>query len=93
MGACSEQQAGTPPLAERGRQIYLSQCTACHAMDPAQTGPVGPPIKGSSRELLDAKLVRGGYPEGYRPKRVSRVMTPAPALATDIPALVEFLRQ
>jgi mono/diheme cytochrome c family protein len=50
---CSNQGGGSlSPEAERGRQVYLAQCTACHAQDPAQNGPLGPAVKGSSRELL-----------------------------------------
>jgi mono/diheme cytochrome c family protein len=80
------------PLAGRGRQVYLSQCTACHAPNPAQPGPVGPPVKGAPRELLEAKILRGAYPPGYRPKRPTQVMPPQPQLAPEIPALAEFLK-
>src|SRR5256885_14814642 len=55
------------PEAERGRQGYLAQCTACHATDPAQAGPVGPPLQGSTRELPESKDLRGTCPPGYRP--------------------------
>jgi mono/diheme cytochrome c family protein len=88
--ACSEQ--GQNPLAERGRQVYLSQCTACHATDPSQPGPVGPPLKGSSRELLEAKMLRGEYPPGYKPKRSTAVMPPQTQAANDIPAIAEYLK-
>jgi mono/diheme cytochrome c family protein len=65
------------PLAERGRQIYLAQCTACHhPSDPAQPGSIGPPIKPTSREVLEAKVLRGSYPVGYTPKRTSHLMQP-----------------
>jgi mono/diheme cytochrome c family protein len=80
------------PLAERGRQVYLAQCTACHATDPAQPGPVGPPIKGSTRELLESRVVRGVYPPGYRPKRPTAIMPPQPQVANDIPALAAYLK-
>jgi len=86
---------GGPALdaeAERGRQVYLAQCTACHSTDPAQPGPVGPPIKGSSRELLDAKVLRGTYPSGYKPKRPTAIMPPQPQVANDIPALAAYLK-
>lgn len=83
--------SGLSPSAERGRLVYLSQCTACHAMDPSRPGPVGPPVKGASRELLEAKLLKGTYPPGYAPKRPTGVMPPQPQLAADIPALAEFL--
>jgi len=85
-------QAQLSPSAERGRQIYLSQCVSCHGPDPAQAGPIGPQIKGSSKELLEAKVVSGTYPAGYTPKRPTTVMLPLPALASDIPALADYLR-
>ena len=80
------------PEAERGRQVYLAQCTACHSADPAQPGPVGPAVKGSPRELLAAKLLRGTYPPGYRPKRPTNVMPPQPQAAGDIDALAAYLK-
>jgi len=86
------EQAQLSPSAERGRQIYLSQCVSCHGPDPAQAGPIGPQIKGASKELLEAKVVSGTYPAGYTPKRPTRVMLPLPALAPDIPALADYLR-
>jgi mono/diheme cytochrome c family protein len=79
-------------LAERGRQIYLTQCATCHGADPAQAGPLGPPVKGSSRDLLEAKILRGAYPPGYQPKRPTAVMPPQPGLAADIAALAEYLK-
>lgn len=78
--------------AARGRQVYLAQCVQCHSPDPAQAGPVGPPLKGSSRELLEAKLLRGTYPPGYRPKRPTAVMPVQPQVAPEIPALAAFLK-
>ena len=87
---CSD--AGLSPLAERGRQTYLAHCVACHNTDPAQPGPVGPALKGSSRELLEAKVLKGSYPPGYTPKRPTTVMVPIPAVAPEIPALAEYLR-
>jgi len=78
--------------AARGRAVYLSQCTACHASDPAKNGPLGPAIKGSSRALLEAKVLRGSYPPGYRPKRNTAVMPPQPQLTPAIPDLDAFLR-
>jgi mono/diheme cytochrome c family protein len=91
LAGCSDTTSLTP-AAERGRQIYLAQCTACHNSDPSQPGPVGPPVKGASRELLEAKVVRGAYPPGYTPKRPTTLMPPQPQLAPEIPAFAEFLK-
>jgi len=89
-GGCG-QPAGDP-LVERGRQVYLAQCTQCHNPDPSQDGALGPAVKGSSRELLEARILRGGYPPNYKPKRPTSVMPPQPAVAPDIPALAAYLK-
>lgn len=88
---CGPQQALSPE-AERGRQVYQSQCITCHHPDPAQAGAVGPAVKGSTRELVEAKVLRGAYPPGYAPKRPTAVMQPMPQLADSVPALTEYLR-
>ena len=79
------------PEAEYGRLVYTSQCTACHAFDPSQPGPVGPELKGSSRELIESKVLRGTYPPGYKPKRPTAIMPPQPQVANDLPALAAYL--
>lgn len=91
LGGCSE--SGLSPSAERGRQVYLAHCIACHNTDPAQAGAVGPPLRGSSRELLEAKVLNGTYPPGYTPKRATRVMVPIAAVTpADVGALADYLR-
>jgi mono/diheme cytochrome c family protein len=74
------------------RQVYLGQCVACHGSDPAQRGPVGPPVKGSSRALLEVKILRGGYPPGHTPKQNSTIMQPQPHLAASIDDLAAYLQ-
>ncbi|HEV8585200.1 MAG TPA: cytochrome c [Methylomirabilota bacterium] len=80
------------PLVERGRQVYQAQCTQCHNPEPSQNGAVGPAVKGASRELLEAKILRGAYPPGYKPKRPTAVMPPQPAVAPEIPTLAAYLK-
>ena len=89
---CGESPKSADPLTDRGRLIFAAQCTQCHATDPSQAGPVGPPVKGASVALLEAKIVRGEYPPAYTPKRPTKVMPPTPALASEIPALAAYLR-
>ncbi len=72
--------------------MFLGQCVTCHGPDPAQPGPIGPAVKGSSRELLEAKVLHGTYPTGYTPKRPTNIMPPLPGLAGDIGALADYLR-
>jgi mono/diheme cytochrome c family protein len=77
---------------EKGRQIYLGQCVACHNRDPAKDGPLGPALKGSPHELVETRVLHGTYPPGYTPKRNSKVMPPRPDLAPSIPDLAAYLR-
>ena len=90
--ACSETPSPSSPNAERGRQLYLAQCIACHNSDPAMAGPLGPPVKGSPRELLESKVLKGTYPPGYTPKRSTTLMPAQPALEGEIANLAAFLK-
>jgi mono/diheme cytochrome c family protein len=92
--ACSQAEPGDPQaaLVKRGEQVYLTNCTACHARNPNDPGPVGPPIAGSSLELLQAKVLRNEYPPGYTPKRDSKAMIPLPHLEPELPAIAAFLQ-
>ena len=97
LAACGEQkQVGPAPGGagdpEVGRQVYLAQCTACHGSDPGQRGPVGPPVKGASKELLETRILRAAYPHGYTPKQNTAVMQPMPHLAANIGDLAAYLR-
>ena len=75
----------------KGKQVWLGQCIACHNPDPARDGPVGPAVKGSSRELLETRVLRGEYPPGYKPKRETKIMPPRPDLVASIPDLAAYL--
>ena len=90
LGGCAD--SGGDALVARGRQVYLAQCIQCHNANPAIPGPVGPAVKGASPELLEAKIVRGEYPPGYKPQRPTKVMPPQPALGPDVPALAAYLK-
>lgn len=78
-------------LAEKGEQIYSSNCIACHHRDPARDGPIGPAIAGASRELIEARVLRAEYPPGYEPRRETQQMPAQPYLAAHVPALAAYL--
>lgn len=97
LGACSEDSRPSPKTGDaadpsRGRQVYIGLCITCHNSDPSKAGPMGPPVKGASRELLEARLLRGNYPPGYTPKRSTAIMPPQPELEPSIPDLAAFLK-
>ena len=83
--------ASAEDLAARGRTVYMANCIACHSQDPSVDGALGPAVTGSSRELLEARVMRGEYPEGYTPKRPSKVMIPLPHLEGELDALTAYL--
>jgi mono/diheme cytochrome c family protein len=97
LGACGEDskpEAGAAQGEEviRGKRVYMAYCIACHNTDPSKDGPIGPAVKGSSQALLEAKVLRGNYPPGYKPKRDTAVMPAQPALKPSIPDLAALLR-
>ena len=88
-GADSAQAAA----AKRGRQIYENVCIACHNGDPTQAGALGPPVEGASRELIEAKVLRGEYPPGYTPQRPGQTMPRYEYLAGKLGDVAVYLQQ
>lgn len=78
-------------LVTAGRSVYTSNCIACHNMNPSQDGALGPAVAGSNLELIEARVLRGEYPEGYTPKRPSKIMIPLPHLEPKLPELAAYL--
>ncbi|MDH3521653.1 MAG: cytochrome c [Myxococcales bacterium] len=90
---CSSDDPTLSPLAQEGRRIYRNVCIACHNGDPTRPGSPGPAIAGSSRELLEARVLRGTYPPGYTPKQPSNAMPRFEFLADKIDALAAYLQE
>ena len=79
-------------LVTQGRAVYEMNCTACHNLNPDEKGSLGPAVAGSSEALIEARVVRGGYPPGYTPKAKTRLMVALPYLAKDVKALSAYLQ-
>jgi mono/diheme cytochrome c family protein len=97
LSACSgdgeqSSHASKDPDWDRGRAVYIANCVACHNRDPSKDGPLGPAIKGSSQELLEARVLTSNYPPNYQPKRPTKVMPQFPFLKSEIPYLATYLR-
>ena len=75
----------------RGRRVYMTVCIACHNPDPTKDGPIGPAVKGSSPELIEARVLRASYPPGYTPKRKTALMPKQPQLENEILDLAAYL--
>jgi len=80
-------------LFEKGKQIYTANCVSCHGADPKKDGSIGPAIWGSSLELISHRVLTSDYPEGYKPKRSTTIMSALPYLQKDLPALHHFLNK
>ncbi len=78
-------------LIEAGRSAYNANCIACHSIDATKDGALGPAIAGSSLALLEARVLRSKYPEGYVPKRPTRVMVALPHLESRLVELEAYL--
>jgi mono/diheme cytochrome c family protein len=78
-------------LIARGQTIYKMNCISCHNQDPSIDGAVGPAVKGSSFDLIKARVTKAQYPEGYKPKRDTKNMPALPHLESEVPALHAFL--
>ena len=92
--ACSDDDGAnsqTKREVKRGRAVFLANCVACHNNDPSRDGPIGPAIRGSSRELLLARVLGSDYPPNYRPKRPTKIMPQFPFLRDEIPNLAAYL--
>ncbi len=96
-GGCTKKAASTPEtmtadqLVERGKAIYNLNCIACHNIDANKEGAAGPPVYGATRELLEARVLKASYPDGYKPKRDSKLMISMPHVEKEIPALHAYL--
>lgn len=90
--ACGKKKetAGDPKVTA-GRGVFLARCISCHNPNPNVDGPLGPAIKGSSLELLQARVLRGEYPPGYTPKRATKIMVKLPLNEEDVANLHAFL--
>lgn len=78
-------------LSQRGKSIYMSNCIACHNVDPAKDGSVGPAVAGASKALIEARVMRAEYPADYKPKRDTKTMVAMPHLEKEIASLSAYL--
>ncbi len=78
--------------AQRGRIVYMTNCIVCHNVNPNLPGSQGPAIAGSSRALIEARVLHLAYPPGYTPKRKTHAMRKFPQLAGEIGDLAAYLQ-
>jgi mono/diheme cytochrome c family protein len=91
MACADESEESGDPAVARGKQIYRNVCVVCHGADPNQAGSQGPAVANASRELLEAKLLRGEYPAGYTPLRNTQQMPKFEFLEPNLDDIAAFL--
>ncbi len=91
MACAGEADESGDPVVARGKKIYRNICVVCHNADPNQAGTLGPDIASASRELLEAKLLRGEYPADYTPKRNTQQMPRLEYLKPNLDDIAAFL--
>ena len=91
-GCNTQTAAPPPPSAGRGKIVYQTSCIACHNPDPRKPGTLGPEVFGSSKDLLEARIMRAEYPSGYKPKRTTHTMVALPYLKNDLESIYLFLQ-
>jgi mono/diheme cytochrome c family protein len=91
LSGCDRKEAPGDPQVAKGKVVYASRCIACHNMNPSRDGTLGPALKGSSLELLKARVLHGTYPPGYTPKRDTKIMVKLPLTEADVEAIHAFL--
>jgi mono/diheme cytochrome c family protein len=79
------------PAAARGELIYRNICVVCHNADPNEEGTLGPAIGQATRALLEAKVLRGEYPDGYTPTRDTHQMPQFEYLEPNLDDIEAFL--
>ncbi len=89
--ACAGESDESADPTARGEKIYRNICTVCHNADPGLDGAIGPAVANASRELLEAKLLRGEYPSGYTPKRETKQMPRFEYLEPNLEAIEAYL--
>ena len=77
----------------KGKKVYLRLCANCHGTNPAWGNFKAPALTGSSRELLEARILRAAYPPGYKPKKTTKNMPAFPREEPNIDDLFAFLNQ
>jgi mono/diheme cytochrome c family protein len=84
-------QGGEVDRVGRGKHYYQNVCIACHAGDPNEDGFLGPALAGTPLEVIEAKVMRGEYPEGYTPKRNTLTMPRFEFLGPELANIAAYL--
>lgn len=80
------------PSVEEGRKIYTSTCIRCHNSNPHKPGPIGPDLYSTPKNVFGSKVIQGKYPEGYVPKRKTKIMPKFSNLSGKTDSIYEYIK-
>ena len=96
MPCCAKHDPYLSEDGKKGWKAFRRHCTLCHNVDPFLAGtstPGGPPVAGSSEELIRMRVTSTVYPKGYKPKADTTEMYPLPQAVKHIPYLFAYLKE
>jgi mono/diheme cytochrome c family protein len=79
-------------LIQEGKRIYVSNCARCHNTNPHKPGSIGPDLFSTPENVFYTKVVHGKYPQGYKPKRPTKVMPKFKHLTNKIDMIYKYIR-
>ena len=79
-------------LIQEGKRIYMSTCAQCHNTNPHKPGSIGPDLYSTPEKVFYTKVPEGKYPEGYKPKRSTKVMPKFKHLTNRIDMIYNYIR-
>lgn len=75
-----------------GKRIYTLTCIKCHNKDPHIKGSIAPDLFTTPREVFHTKVITGTYPDGYTPKRKTKVMPKFKHLTNDVDKIYDYIQ-
>ncbi len=91
--SCLNAQTPDQKLLSRGKAVYMANCIACHNKDPNKKGALGPELANSPLSVFLIKVANGNeYPQGYVPKRKTKLMKKFPHLKSEVPAIHAWIQ-
>lgn len=73
-----------------GEKLYIRNCWSCHS-DP-RVGMMGPELITTPDRVFKPKILTKSYPDGYKPKRSTKLMPTFKLTDEEIEAIVKYVR-
>lgn len=75
-----------------GKGLYVINCIRCHNANPTKAGAIGPELYTTPNNVFTTKVPNGTYPNGYAPKRRTKIMPKFKSLTTKTDLIYNYIR-